>query len=297
MVECTLSITHCLRLNLQLHTIDLVRTGRISSFCTVAWQLVRFQLTRRIARSLGDSWASCNNNVRVRSYQMRTFQSTYRWYACSRTFLCSSVVRWRSYIRCAARCCAGKNASCVLQCSICVNATIEIHWVTVHSAATHGAATRGAEYVWTSPYAELRISNLCKRTTWPSSWDILCQINCHLCSILLRCRPTGVTPLVFVNQRNRYEIIIINITIVICSYTMYVWRLKKSVFSLVPRLSTRHCPYLLLSAVLRRRCCWARLQQAPVDRFLLPAGRSAANPPATSINGTERRTNGRSTVS
>ena len=36
MVEWTLSITHCLRLNLQLHTIDLVRTCRISSFCTVA---------------------------------------------------------------------------------------------------------------------------------------------------------------------------------------------------------------------------------------------------------------------
>ena len=49
---------HCLsrfRLNLQLHTIDLVRTCRISSFCTVAWQLARFQLTQRIARSLGDS--------------------------------------------------------------------------------------------------------------------------------------------------------------------------------------------------------------------------------------------------
>jgi len=59
MVECTLSITHCLWLNLQLHTIDLVRTCRISSFCTLAWQLARFQLTRRIARSLGDSWASC----------------------------------------------------------------------------------------------------------------------------------------------------------------------------------------------------------------------------------------------
>ena len=63
MVECTLSITHCLRLNLQLHTIDLVRTCRISSFCTVAWQLARFQLTRRIARSLGDSWASCMYRV------------------------------------------------------------------------------------------------------------------------------------------------------------------------------------------------------------------------------------------
>ena len=60
MVECALSITHCLRLNLQLHTIDLVRTCRISRFCTVAWQLSRFQLTRRIARSLGDSWAFCS---------------------------------------------------------------------------------------------------------------------------------------------------------------------------------------------------------------------------------------------
>jgi len=59
MVECTLSMTHCIQLNLQLHTIDLVRTCRINSFCTVAWQLARFELTRRIARSLGDSWASC----------------------------------------------------------------------------------------------------------------------------------------------------------------------------------------------------------------------------------------------
>jgi len=61
MVECTLFMIHCLRLNLQLHTISLVRTCRISSFCTVAWQLARLGLllTRRIARSLGDSWASC----------------------------------------------------------------------------------------------------------------------------------------------------------------------------------------------------------------------------------------------
>ena len=36
-------ITHCLQLNLQLHTIDLVRTRRISSFCTVALQLARFR--------------------------------------------------------------------------------------------------------------------------------------------------------------------------------------------------------------------------------------------------------------
>ena len=64
-VDCTLSITHGLRLNLQLHTIDLVRTCCISSFCTVAWQLARFQLTRRIAQSLGDSWASCYSLMKV----------------------------------------------------------------------------------------------------------------------------------------------------------------------------------------------------------------------------------------
>ena len=58
MVECRLFMTHCLRLNLQLHTISLVRTC-ISSFCTVSWQLARLLLTRRIARSLGDSGASC----------------------------------------------------------------------------------------------------------------------------------------------------------------------------------------------------------------------------------------------
>ena len=63
MVECTLFMTHCLRLNLQPHTISLVRTCRISSFCTVAWQLARLLLTRRIAQSLGDSWASCLNNT------------------------------------------------------------------------------------------------------------------------------------------------------------------------------------------------------------------------------------------
>ena len=41
------------------HRFDSVRTCRISSFCIVAWQLARFQLTLRITRFLGDSWASC----------------------------------------------------------------------------------------------------------------------------------------------------------------------------------------------------------------------------------------------
>ena len=52
-------IIHRPTLTLQLHNFDLFRTCRTSSFCTVAWQVARFQLTRRIARSLGDSWASC----------------------------------------------------------------------------------------------------------------------------------------------------------------------------------------------------------------------------------------------
>jgi len=52
-------ITHRPTLTLQLHNFDLLRTCHTSSFCTVAWQLARFQLTRRIARSLSDSWASC----------------------------------------------------------------------------------------------------------------------------------------------------------------------------------------------------------------------------------------------
>ena len=50
-VECTCRPT----LTLQLHNFDLFRTCRTSNFCTVAWQLARFQVTRRIARSLGDS--------------------------------------------------------------------------------------------------------------------------------------------------------------------------------------------------------------------------------------------------
>ena len=56
-------ITHRPSLTLQLHNFDLFRTSRTSSFCTVAWQLARFQLTRRIARSLGDSWASCRDRA------------------------------------------------------------------------------------------------------------------------------------------------------------------------------------------------------------------------------------------
>jgi len=54
-------ITHRPTVTVQLHNFDLFRTCRTSSFCTVAWQLARYQLTLRIARSLGDSWASCHS--------------------------------------------------------------------------------------------------------------------------------------------------------------------------------------------------------------------------------------------
>ena len=65
--------------------------------------------------------------------------------------------------------------------------------------------------------------------------------------------------------------------------------INKSALSLVPRLSTWHCPHLLLSAMLRRRCCWA---PAPaVDRHLLLFERSAAN--AAAVDWWERRTDGR----
>jgi len=53
-------VTVAYTVTLRLHNFDLFRTRCTSSFCTVAWQLARFQLTRRIARSLGDSWASCS---------------------------------------------------------------------------------------------------------------------------------------------------------------------------------------------------------------------------------------------
>jgi len=43
---------------------------------------------------------------------------------------------------------------------------------------------------------------------------------------------------------------------------------------------------LLLSAVLRRRCCWGA--PAAVNRYLLPARRSAANPPQVAAAAVDR---------
>jgi len=52
-------------LTVQLHNFDLFRSCRTRSFWTVAWQLARFQLTRRIVLSLGDGWASCLKLLRL----------------------------------------------------------------------------------------------------------------------------------------------------------------------------------------------------------------------------------------
>jgi len=85
---------------------------------------------------------------------------------------------------------------------------------------------------------------------------------------------------------------------------------NKSAFSFIRQLSTLHSPQLQLSAI----CCWAsapaaqrtcctthllQARRAAVDRYFLPAGRSAANPlhAARSIDRTDRRTDRRSTVS
>jgi len=69
--------THRPTLTHQLYNFDLFRTCRTSSFCTVACQLARFQLRRRIARSLGDSWVSCFSSW----YAYRRWRLLQNWIA------------------------------------------------------------------------------------------------------------------------------------------------------------------------------------------------------------------------
>jgi len=78
-------ITHRPTLTLQLHNFDLLRTCRTSSFCTVAWQLDRFQLTRLIAWSLGDSGASCQVVCGTGMYSNCVFDKISADIACLRT--------------------------------------------------------------------------------------------------------------------------------------------------------------------------------------------------------------------
>jgi len=94
-------ITHRLTLTLQLRNFNLFRTCRTSSFCTVAWQLARYQLTQRIARSLGNSWASCSFAYRLGQAYLTSF---YRAMLCIRgtshgpvsVSVCLSVTSWSS---------------------------------------------------------------------------------------------------------------------------------------------------------------------------------------------------------
>ena len=78
----------------QLHTIGLVRTCRISSFCTVAWKLARLLLTRRIAWSLGDSQASCTLLLLAKPGCMFKYDEWQRSGSGSRDCCVLFVLRW-----------------------------------------------------------------------------------------------------------------------------------------------------------------------------------------------------------
>jgi len=80
MVECTnctclLGPTHCHSVTLQFHNFDLFTTCRTSSLCTVAWQLARFQLTRRIARSSAIAGLLVNSRVIKKYTATHTFKA------------------------------------------------------------------------------------------------------------------------------------------------------------------------------------------------------------------------------
>jgi len=67
------------------------------------------------------------------------------------------------------------------------------------------------------------------------------------------------------------------------------------------RLSTWHCPHLLLSAVLRRCCtccCGARRRRVSIDISCLRGAQQQTRrtPKLLSNDGTDRRTDGRLTV-
>jgi len=89
-VACTVHmfITHRPTVTLQLHNFDLLRTCRTSSFCTVAWQLARFQLTRRIAWSFGDSWASRLQEAQLSPKKRATRRVSWNYAKC-----CTNVCR------------------------------------------------------------------------------------------------------------------------------------------------------------------------------------------------------------
>ena len=88
-------ITHSPTVTLQLHNFDLFRTCRTCSFCTVAWQLARFQLIRRIARSLGDNWASCLRSVSSSTWLCFHCSLTYPFITPSSREHCRQWSQWK----------------------------------------------------------------------------------------------------------------------------------------------------------------------------------------------------------
>ena len=94
-------ITHQPILTLQLHNLDLFRTCRTSSFCTVAWQLARFQLTWCITRSLVDSWASCRCWLQSAVYNAAVYNAANKVSLCVMNIfciLCIAVVYYFSLV-------------------------------------------------------------------------------------------------------------------------------------------------------------------------------------------------------
>ena len=78
--------THRHTLSLQLHNFDL-------SYCTVTWQFARFQLTRCIVRSLGDSWAycdTCNTNDKHKWPNQTQISLSYKRFI--------NFIKWQRYL-------------------------------------------------------------------------------------------------------------------------------------------------------------------------------------------------------
>ena len=77
---------------------------------------------------------------------------------------------------------------------------------------------------------------------------------------------------------------------------MQLQRNNKYVFSFLRQLTTWNCPHLLLRAVCRAAApLLLHAGRAAIDRYLLPAGFTAANTPL-SIDGTDGRTDTRGPI-
>ena len=73
---------------------------------------------------------------------------------------------------------------------------------------------------------------------------------------------------------------------------------NKSVFTFLRQLTTWHCSHLLRRAMLRRGCCDRRpAGRAAIDRYLMAAGFTAANPQQRrAADGTDGQTDGHESV-